>query len=99
MVRVVTIPTAFSAGLVSGLFIGIWIKTGQDISQEGIAFTILNAFCGTTQTKGVSVCSNLWLIEGISLIAGVIVLIADIVSSLFFAAGFFLGLLLPLMSH
>ena len=72
------IPASFIAGFVSGMFIGIGIKTGVDVSKEGITMTILDAICKNPTTGIVSVCSNVWIYGILAFVAGLVTLIEDI---------------------
>ena len=83
------------AGFVFGFFLAVSVKTGHDISEEGISQTILHTFCGNELfSKGI-VCGYLWFWDALLFIVGVIVVLTDMQKHLpAYIAGLFLGLLL-----
>lgn len=70
-----TLPVAFVGGFSSGFVIGISIKTGYDISKEGILSHVLGAFC--TYNNNAYSCNLLWLFG----IIGVLTFIEDILTN------------------
>ncbi|MFH1258158.1 MAG: hypothetical protein ABIG96_02110 [Candidatus Micrarchaeota archaeon] len=86
---------AFATGLGTGLFLGLELKTGQDVTQEGLGLTILQVFCSAVQKIPNSPCDYLWLIIGIFLIVGILTIISDYKKNgILYAAGLFLGMII-----
>ncbi|MCR4368998.1 MAG: hypothetical protein NUV67_03775 [archaeon] len=86
----------FMFGFIEGLFLGISLKTGQDVSETGVAITILNAFRELMPV-------NLWWFIPASIIsltvAGAILFYTKFKENPFFmGAGFVIGLLMVLLN-
>jgi hypothetical protein len=88
-----TLPVAFVGGFSSGFIIGISIKTGYDISKEGILSQILGAFC--TYDNNSYSCNLLWLMGFI----GIFTLIEDVLTNgLMYAFGLFVAIFIVMIS-
>lgn len=89
--RKVTLPAAFGTGLMAGLLFGIGLKTGQDISEEGISLLVLTAFCGSVKTQVANPCNQLWLYGIMFSLVGLVVAVTDFLTG---GIAYVLGLIL-----
>jgi len=88
-----TLPVAFVGGFSSGFIIGISIKTGYDISKEGILSQVLGAFC--TYNNNTYSCNLLWIVG----ILGTFTFIEDLLSNgLMYVFGLVVAIFLVMIS-